>query len=168
MVTQMTEQQTEIFEVAKEVLETLLDLMELPSTVNISEEFTVTGEEGEAASIGLNIEGEDLGILIGRRGQTLATLQYVVRLIVGHKLQEKMPIIVDVEGYKWRRCEKLKALALRIAEQVQNRKIAFSLEPMSAFERRIIHLALADHPDVVTESTGLGEARKVVVKLKTG
>jgi len=77
-----------------------------------------------------------------------------------------MPIVVDVESYKWRRCEKLQALAWRIAEQVKAKKISFSLEPMSPFERRIIHLALADHPDVFTESAGVGEARKVVVKLK--
>jgi len=168
MMMEMTEIQAEIFEEAKSVLETLLSLMDMPSSVGISEEFTVVGEEGEASSVGLNIEGEDMGILIGRRGQTLATLQYMVRLIVGHKMQTRMPIVVDVESYKWRRCEKLQALAWRIAEQVRVKKISFSLEPMSPFERRIIHLALADHPDVFTESTGFGEARKVVVKLKLG
>ena len=129
MMMDMTEIQAEIFEEAKSVLETLLNLMDMPSAVGISEEFTVVGEEGEASSVGLNIEGDDLGILIGRRGQTLATLQYMVRLIVGYKMQTRMPIVVDVEGYKWRRCEKLQALAWRIAEQVKAKKISFSLEP---------------------------------------
>ena len=115
------------------------------------------------SSVGLNIEGEDLGILIGRRGQTMASLQHVVRLIVAHQMQVRMPIVIDVEGYKQRRCEGLRALARRLAEQVKARRMPFTMEPMSAFERRVIHLALADHPDVTTESTGVGETRKVVI-----
>jgi spoIIIJ-associated protein len=74
-----------------------------------------------------------------------------------------VPIIIDVEGYKQRRYEALRALAWRLAEQVKVRGVPFSLEPMSAYERRIIHLALADHPDVTTQSIGEGEARKVVI-----
>jgi len=112
------------------------------------------------------VRGEDLGILIGRRGQTLASLQYMVRLIVGHQAQAGLPIIVDIEGYKQRRYEALRELAWRIAEQVKVSKSPFSLEPMPAFERRIIHITLADSPDVTTESTGFGEVRKVVIKPK--
>ena len=158
--------QKDIFEETKKVLEDLLDLMELPGMVRPSDEFTTKGENGEFASIGLNIEGEDLGILIGRRGQTMVSLQYIVRLIMAHKMQVQMPIILDVEGYKQRRCEGLRILANRLAEQVKTRNTPFTMEPMPAFERRVIHLALSDHPDVITESIGIGESRKVVISPK--
>jgi len=160
---EMPEKQIAIFEAAKNVLEELLRLMDLPSKVMLSEEFTVVGEDGETSSIGLNIEGEDLGILIGRRGQTMVSLQHVVRLIMSHRMDVKIPIVLDVEGYKQRRCEGLRTLANKLADQVRTRRLPFTMEPMSAFERRVIHLALADHPDVTTESTGEGEMRKVVI-----
>jgi spoIIIJ-associated protein len=160
---EMPEKQTEIFDAAKKVLEELLQLMDIPSKVTISEEFTVNGEDGETASIGLNIEGDDLGILIGRRGQTMVSLQYIIRLIMSNKMDVKMPIVLDVEGYKQRRCEGLRTLAKKIADQVRVRKMPFTMEPMSPFERRVVHLALSNHPDVTTESTGEGENRKIVI-----
>jgi spoIIIJ-associated protein len=163
---EMPEKQTEIFETAKNVLEELLRLMDLPSKVVLSDEFTVTGDDGEATSIGLNIEGEDLGILIGRRGQTMVSLQQIVRLIMSHRMDVKIPIVLDVECYKQRRCEGLRALAKKLADQVRTRRLPFTMEPMTAFERRVIHMALANHPDVTTESTGEGEARKVVIMPK--
>jgi spoIIIJ-associated protein len=157
----------EIYDTAKQVLEELLALMDLKGTVLPSDEFTVNDENGDLSSVGLNIEGEDLGILIGRRGQTMVSLQYIVRIIMSHKMEVNVPIILDIEGYKQRRCEGLRLLANRLAEQVKTRKTPFTMEPMPAFERRIIHLALADHPDVTTESTGIGDARKVVITPKT-
>jgi spoIIIJ-associated protein len=160
---EMSAKQTEVFEASKNVLEELLRLMDLPSKVTLSEEFTVIGEDGETASIGLNIEGDDLGILIGRRGQTMVSLQHIVRLIITHRMDVRIPIVIDVEGYKQRRCEGLRTLAKKLADQVRVRRVPFTMEPMSAFERRVIHLALADHPDVTTESTGEGETRKVVI-----
>jgi len=160
---EMSETQDDIFEAARGVLEKLLELMDIPASVTLSEEFSAQEEDGTASSVGLNIEGEDLGLLIGRRGQSLASLQHIVRLIVAHQLKVRLPIVLDVEGYKRRRCEGLRALARRLADQVKTRKMPFTMEPMSAFERRIIHLALADHPDVTTESTGVGETRKVVI-----
>jgi spoIIIJ-associated protein len=155
--------QKDIFEEAKKVLEDLLDLMDLHGTVRPSDEFTIKDEEGNLASVGLNIEGEDLGIIIGRRGQTMVALQYIIRLIMAHKMQVQIPIVIDVEGYKQRRCEGLRTLALKLAEQVKTRNIPFSMEPMSAFERRVIHITLADNPDVMTESSGTGESRKVTI-----
>jgi spoIIIJ-associated protein len=160
---EMSEKEIALFEEAKKVLEELLELLELPSKVTLSEEFTATGEDGDIASIGLNIEGEDLGILIGRRGQTMVSLQHIVRLIMSRKMDVRIPIVLDVEGYKQRRCEGLRTLARKLADQVRTRRVPFSMEPMTAFERRVIHLALADHPDVTTESTGEGETRKVVI-----
>ena len=162
------ENQEKEIEAAREILEELLELMDIEADVIPSTGFPVEGEEGMLSYASLNIEGDDLGILIGRRGQTLSALQYMVRLILCHNTQEKLPIIIDVEGYKKRRYDALRALAQRIAEQVKARKRPFTLEPMPAFERRIVHLTLSKDPDVTTESTGMGEARKVVIMAKNG
>ena len=153
-------------EVAKTVLETLITKLGVVASVVPQAKLVAGEEEEEATSINLDIEGDDLGILIGRRGQTLACLQYLVRLIVGHQTKAWVPIVIDVEGYKQRRYEALQALAWRLAEQVKASKMPFTLEPMLAYERRIIHLALADHADVTTESIGEGEARRVVIRPK--
>ncbi len=154
-----------ITEVARDVLETLLEKMGVAASV-VPQAKEVVGEEEAPAPVVFDIEGDDLGILIGRRGQTLACLQFILRLIVGHQTKTWLPIVVDVEEYKQGRFEKLQALAWRLAEQVKDSRKPFTLEPMPAYERRVIHLALADHPDVTTESVGLGEARKVVIRPK--
>jgi spoIIIJ-associated protein len=154
-----------ITEVARGVLEALLEKMGVAASV-IPQAEEVVGEKEAPAPVVFDIEGDDLGILIGRRGQTLACLQFILRLIVGHQTKTWLPIVVDVEGYKQGRFEKLQALASRLAEQVKDSRKPFTLEPMPAYERRVIHLALADHPDVTTESVGLGEARKVVIRPK--
>jgi len=153
----------DVSEVARDVLEKVLDLMGVSASVTSLGEFPGAEATG---SITLNVEGDDLGILIGRRGQTLSCLQYMVRLIIGHQTETWLPIIIDVEGYKQRRCNALQDLALRMAEQVKQRQEPFTMEPMPAFDRRIIHLALADHPDVITESSGEGEARRLVIRPK--
>lgn len=160
---EVSENKDDIAEVAKNVLETLLSLMEVSASVMPSAALLAEGGEEATDSITLEIEGEDLGILIGRRGQTLSCLQYIVRLIVGHQTKVWLPIVIDVEGYKRRRYDALQALAWRMAELVKTRREPFALETMSAFDRRVIHLALADHPDVTTQSSGEGEARKVVI-----
>jgi spoIIIJ-associated protein len=116
----------------------------------------------------LNVTGEDLGILIGRRGQTVAALQYVTKLIIVQRLKTWLPLTVDVGGYKQHRRDSLQKLALYLAEQVKSKRRAVPMEPMPADERRIIHLALADHPDVRTESMGEGENRKVVILPREG
>ena len=163
--------QKDVAELAQEVLEKLLDLMGLDATVVPAEvaaqEPVEEAPEGNqltpAPSIAFDVEGDDLGILIGRRGQTLASLQYIVRLIVGNQAKVWVPITIDIESYKKRRYESLQALAQRMAEQVKIRRMPFAREPMPAYDRRIIHLALADHPDVTTQSNGEGEARRVVI-----
>jgi len=137
----------------REVLETLLPMMGVTASVVWVDTDPIT----------LNVKGDDLGILIGRRGQTLTSLQYIVRLIVSHRTNAWSPIVVDVEGYKERRHQALQALAHRMAERVKTKRMPFGLEPMPAYERRIIHLTLANHPDVTTQSVGEGEARKVVI-----
>jgi spoIIIJ-associated protein len=150
---------------AREILENILNKTGIKAEINM-EYGTELVEEGEGNPITLNITGNDLGSLIGRRGQTLDALQYLVRLITTKQTHSKAPIIIDVENYKKRRYEDLRTLALNVAEQVKSKKSSFKLEPMSPFERRIIHLTLADDPEVTTESIGEGDARKVMIMLK--
>lgn len=149
-----------VIETAKEVVSKLIELMGLTASLSVTQPTS-----GELPVI-LNIEGDDLGILIGRQGQTLASLQYIVRLIVAEKLKMWVPINVDIAGYKKRRYESLQNLALRLADQVKKSKRLITLEPMPADERRVIHVTLADHPDVTTQSMGEGEARRVAILLK--
>jgi spoIIIJ-associated protein len=142
-----------------EILDTLLGLMGVQGKVEV-----LSAE----LPLALNVKGDDLGILIGRRGQTLVALEYVTKLIVVQRLKAWMPLTIDVGGYKQHRRDSLQKLALYLAEQVKSRRRAVPMEPMPADERRIIHLALADHPDVRTESVGEGENRKVVVLPREG
>ena len=114
----------------------------------------------------LDIHGHDLSALIGRRGETLAGIQYLVRLMVNQRIKQWKNIVVDVEQYKERRINQLTQLALRMADQVAQSGRAVSLEPMPANERRIVHLALRDHPTVYTQSSGEGERRKVHIVAK--
>ncbi len=111
----------------------------------------------------LNINGKDLGILIGKHGQTLDAIQYLVNLSVNKNQTEKERIIVDVEGYRRRREETLRRLAVRIAEKVKREKRKQVLEPMSPQERRIIHAALQDFKDVMTYSEGEDPYRHVII-----
>ena len=159
-----TESEEDIAGIAESILERLLELMELEATIQRQTFQTTDGEEQVTSPLAFNVMGDDLGILIGRRGQTLATLQYMLRLMVSHQTKVWTPIVIDVEGYKQRRSEALQALAVRMAEQVRTRGTPFTLEPMPAYERRIIHLALADHPNVTTQSIGEGDLRKVVIQ----
>jgi spoIIIJ-associated protein len=145
---------------AKAVLEKLVDLLGLEAKVKIIPETS----NGSPAT--LDLEGEDLGVLIGRRGQTLSSLQYIVRLIVSEKAHAWISLHVDIEGYKKRRYESLQKLALRLAEQVKTTRRAIDLEPMPPDERRIIHVTLADYPDIVTQSFDEGERRKVVIQYR--
>lgn len=155
----------EVVASARSTLEELLRLMGVEGTVVPG---TYPDESGEpnSAPIAFNIEGDDLGILIGRRGQTLSSLQYILRLIVGHKTNTWIPIVIDAEAYKQRRYEAIQALAHRMAENVKTKGTPFTLEPMPPYERRIVHMALANHSAVYTESIGEGESRKVVIKPK--
>ncbi|MFC2024890.1 RNA-binding cell elongation regulator Jag/EloR [Chloroflexota bacterium] len=155
--------ESDITETAKDAVENLLTLMGVAGSIVTQAQPIVEEVEEATASVVLNINGGDMGVLIGRRGQTLSCLQYIVRLIVGHQTKDWVPIIIDVGGYKQRRYQALQTFAQQMVEQVQAKGESFTLEPMSAYERRIIHLALVDHPDVTTESTGQGEARRVVI-----
>ena len=143
---------------ARQVLIDILHAMGIQATVD------VTGSGDESVPVSLNIEGDDLGVLIGRRGQALSSLQYLVRLIVAEKMKKWVSINVDVDWYKKRHYEALKKLSLRLAEQVAKRRRPITMEPMMPDERRIVHITLADNPDVMTQSTGDGDGRRVVIQ----
>jgi spoIIIJ-associated protein len=151
-----------VAQVAKEVLTTLLEKMGMPASVSVVEGGGLS-EDGEPTPTLLDVTGSDLGILIGRRGDTLRDLQFMTRLIVNRRLGYWPNLVVDVEGYKARRKEMLTGLALRMAEKAVETQQPVALEPMPAYERRIIHIALRDDPQVMTESTGEGDNRKVVI-----
>ncbi len=151
--------------VAKEVLEKLLALMGVQARVDIRHNMGIVDPD-EPAPIELDIRGDDLGILIGRRGETLSSLQFIVSLVVGRRLQQRTRISVDVEGYRVRREQSLKGLAMRMADRAKASHQPVAMEPMPANERRIVHLALQDHPYVRTHSIGEGEERKVVISPK--
>ena len=144
--------------IAKEMLGQLLSLMEIEAVV---EEKQLP--PGERASFTLEVKGDDLGILIGRRGQTLSSLQYLLYLMLGHRLKEHVPLGIDVEGYLDRREESLKGLAQRMAERVVTTGQIAVMEPMPPRERRIVHLALRDFKGVRTQSIGEGDYRKVTI-----
>jgi spoIIIJ-associated protein len=145
-------------EITVDVLQQILHYMNIHATVQVRSTNPLT----------LNIHGinENLGLLIGRRGETLASLQLLVNLIVGHRTKHRMRIIVDAENYRERREENLRSLALRVAQQVRNYRRSIALEAMPPNERRIVHIALADSKDISTESIGEGDARRVVISLK--
>ncbi|OGO02596.1 MAG: hypothetical protein A2Y72_04375 [Chloroflexi bacterium RBG_13_53_26] len=148
--------------VAKEALEELLRRMKLTAQVEVSSD-AAEAPESEVQPVALEVKGDDLGILIGRRGETLAALQYILRLIVAHHEKARVPLSIDVEGYKQRRYHSLRDLALRLAQRAVSTGQSMTLEPMPPDERRIVHLALSVNPDVTTQSIGEEEMRKVVI-----
>ncbi len=151
----------EIEPLAREYLEGILHRMGFDVRV---ESYWGNAEPGEKRPLVLNIEGRDLGILIGRQTETLSSLQYLVRAIINQQTHRWMNIIVDVENYRRRREESLKRLALRMAEQVARTGRPVVLEAMPPHERRIIHITLREHPDVYTVSVGKDPRRKVTIR----
>jgi spoIIIJ-associated protein len=158
-VTPVTPPEKYAVKVVTEILDTLLGLLGVTGKVEVV---------SDEIPLALDIKGDDLGILIGRRGQTLACLEYITKLIVVGRLKTWLPLSVDVAEYKERRRDSLQRLALYLAEQVKSRRNSITMEPMPADERRIVHLTLADNPDVTTHSIGEGEDRKVVILLRQG
>lgn len=148
----------EDIDVTVDVLRHILQYMNIRAAIQVRAQSPLT----------LNIQGinENLGLLIGRRGETLSALQLLVSLIVSHRTKHRMRIIVDAENYRERREENLRSLALRVAQQVRNYRRSIALEAMPPHERRIVHIALADSKDISTESIGEGDARRVVISLK--
>ncbi|MEX2226253.1 MAG: RNA-binding cell elongation regulator Jag/EloR [Dehalococcoidia bacterium] len=150
-------------EFAAQMLDQMLAMMGIEADVSIRDAETPGDGVGMAKAV-LDIEGDDLGILIGRRGETLQSLQYLLNVMVGRQLSEQSFFTVDVEGYRRRRERSLTGLARKMADQVKRTKRPVQLEPMPPNERRIIHLALADDRYVTTSSTGEGEGRKISIQ----
>jgi spoIIIJ-associated protein len=150
----------EIAQAAQQIAAGMLEAMNVPGDVVIREHGT---DSDGVLSVTLDILGDDLGILIGRHGETLRALQFITRLIIGKQLQTWARVNVDVEHYKARREETLRDMAERMAERVQDSQEPVTLEAMPPHERRIIHMALRDNPYVTTKSYGDEGDRQVVV-----
>jgi spoIIIJ-associated protein len=142
------------------VVSKLLHLLGLEAQV--SAHYGPSERDGRR-NIHVDIRGKDLSILIGRRSETLSAFQYVASLIVGKETQQFVQLVVDVEGYRDRREKQLVQMANRMADQVTKTGRRQTLEPMPSSERRVIHIALREHPAVKTESTGDEPYRKVVI-----
>jgi spoIIIJ-associated protein len=148
-------------DISKVVLQELLEHLDIRAEVRVTR--AGSSQEGENPPYLLNVEGRDVNSLIGRRGETLSSLQYITRLIASRRLGRRANIVVDVGSYKARRSQKLRELALRMADQAVKEKRTVVLEPMPPHERRMIHMALRGRPDVSTRSTGEGDSRKVTI-----
>ncbi|MEC9293879.1 MAG: RNA-binding cell elongation regulator Jag/EloR [Chloroflexota bacterium] len=119
--------------------------------------------ENDEGTMTFEIDGPDAGLLIGRRGETLQALQFIVRMVTNRQLGRKAHVDIDIEDYRERRVQMLRRLARRTAGRVGSSGREYTLEPMSPAERRIVHMSLASHDDVRTESEGEGNQRRVVI-----
>lgn len=148
-------------DLAQQTLRELLEKMQAPSAT-VAAHWSETEEDGTRA-IWLEAEGEGLDFLVGPKGETLDALQMLVRLMLGRQLTDGQSLVVDVQGYRRRRADQLQRLAQRMAEQAVRLSRTMTLEPMTPGERRLVHLALRDNPQVRTESVGEGLRRKVTI-----
>lgn len=141
---------------AQQVVQDLLERMQMSAAV-------VLRPSTPESAAALDIRGDDLGLLIGRRGETLAALQFLTNLILHKRLRRRVRVVVDVGGYRLRREQTLRDMALRMAERAWRAQQPVTLEPMPPGERRIVHLTLAEHPHVTTQSIGEEGERRVVI-----
>ena len=142
-----------------DILQSLISLMDVSATITL-----VHAEREDVGGPVFDIDGDDSGLLIGRRGDTLRALQFLVSFIASRRLGDRVNLFVDVSGYQERRYETLRSLAQRNARRVASSGREITLEPMPPNERRIVHMALADDPDVNTISDGVGDGRRVVIE----
>lgn len=156
-----TEDEEEIADAAGTLVVDLLNHMQIPANVTLR---SVLG--GKEPSVHLDLSGDDLGILIGRRGETLGAIQFLVNLMLARRLGRWVRVTIDVEHYRDRREDALRAIARRAAERVRRSRQPVVLDRMIPAERRIIHLTLQDSPYVTTHSIGEGDDRRVVVSPK--
>jgi spoIIIJ-associated protein len=152
---------SDIVTTTTEVLDKVVSLLGVDVVTSLT-----NAEKEDLGGPAFDIEGDDAGLLIGRRGETLKSLQFLVKYMVSQRLGVNANLQVDVEGYQERRNQALANMARRVAQRVLDSGNPISLEPMPANERRIVHLTLADHAHVTTESAGSGVARQVVVHPK--
>ncbi len=148
-------------EKAEEFLEKVFDAMQISVNVNIVENM-------DEKVMNIDLSGDDMGVLIGKRGQTLDSLQYLVSLVVNKDGEEYVRVKVDTENYRQRRKDTLENLAKNISFKVKRTGKTVTLEPMNPYERRVIHSALQNDKFVETHSEGEEPFRRVVVALKEG
>ena len=151
----------EAVDIAAQTVQELLEKMSVKAEVSAS--LGYDQEIRGKTPICIDINGNDLSVLIGRQAETLNALQYITSLIVGKELNQSIPIIMDVEGYRKRREQQLRGIARRMADQAVKTGRKQLLEPMPANERRLIHIELRDNPEVTTESIGDDPRRKVTI-----
>ena len=149
---------SDVIRVARETIDELISLMDVDVMCNLRQ-----AESEEVGGPLFEIEGDDSGLLIGRKGETLRSLQFMVRFLVSRKTGERANLSVDVEGYDDRRRQSLSSLANRVAQRVVKTGRSIELEPMNPRERRLVHITLSENGDVYTESSGTGEGRRVVI-----
>lgn len=150
-----------VLTVASETVSELLEKMKVHASVT-AEHGQIDDSRGRVPVL-VNIHGDDLSILIGKRAETLNALQYITSLIVNKEIGRSIPLVVDVEGYRIRRENQLRQIANRMADQALKTGRSQVLEPMPASERRIIHIELRENPEVNTESVGEDPRRKVTI-----
>ena len=146
--------------VSRQTVAELLEKMKVPARVEVR--YGEPDEENQRPVL-VDIRGDDLGVLIGRRAEILNAMQYIVNLIVSKQVEHWVQVVVDVEGYRARRERQLRQMANRMADQAIKTGRRQVLEPMTASERRVIHMELRDHPNVTTQSIGEEPARKVTI-----
>ncbi len=151
--------ETCVCEVAKDFLADVFEAMNMNVTIDVK-------LNKEESSLDIDLSGDEMGVLIGKRGQTLDSLQYLVSLVVNKKKEEYLRVKIDTENYRQRRKDTLENLAKNIAYKVKRTKRSVSIEPMNPYERRIIHSALQNDRYVTTPSEGEEPFRRVVVSLK--
>ncbi len=150
-----------VLTVASETVSELLEKMKVHASVTA--EYGQIDDSRGRVPVLVNINGDDLSILIGKRAETLNALQYITSLIVNKEIGRSIPLVVDVEGYRIRRENQLRQIANRMADQALKTGRSQVLEPMPASERRIIHIELRENPEVNTESVGEDPRRKVTI-----
>lgn len=148
----------EVARVALEIVDTLIKSSGVGARAVIR-----TSYDSDSGGPIIDIEGEDSGLLIGRRGETLDSFQFLVNVMVSRRVRPSLRVVLDVEEYRERRRRALRQLAEKVAEKVSQTGRSITLEPMAPAERRVIHMALAEHPGVTTQSVGSGPDRKVSV-----
>lgn len=149
-----------VLNTAEEVISKLIHHMGM--TAQVSAHYDES-DPADNRTIQVDVRGEDLSALIGRKAETLAAFQHVASLIVGKQTQQWVQVVVDVEGYRARREKQIRQLANRMADQVTKTGRKVTMEPMPSSERRVVHIELRGHPAVKTESTGDEPYRKVVI-----
>ena len=156
--TRIVKEEDDEINAVRSVLVELLDKMQM--------DYEIECIETEGERVNVNLIGKDKGLLIGRKGETLNSIQYIVGLIINRNRERRIRLLLDVENYRKKREQSLEELALRLSDKVKKTNKNVVMRPMSSQERRVIHTALQSDPDITTYSMGKDPNRKVVISIK--